>query len=261
MLYARKWFTVRQTRMSDPVDCQFLEWDTDFFGVRVARIKSIPRDVATMRLVLEWCHDNTIDCAYLLLPFDDATAASLAQSNGFFMTDVRLTIERQAAPLSPHDHGSVSIRPTVPADVGILKSIARGSYKHARYYYDPNFAIARVDELYAIWTENHARQLPPQQVLTARIDDEPVGYTSFHIAENGQGQIDLLAVDTAVRGANLGRALVQQALQVIEDAAVPNTVVITQGRNIPAQRLFHKYGFIATKADVWFHRWFNKVNA
>jgi hypothetical protein len=31
--------------------------------------------------------------------------------------------------------------------------------------------------------------------------------------------------------------------------------VVTQARNVPAQRLYQKCGFITRSVELWFHRW------
>ena len=39
--------------------------------------------------------------------------------------------------------------------------------------------------------------------------------------------------------------------------------VVTQGRNVAAQRLYQKCGFASSSMEIWFHRWFSpeQVNA
>jgi hypothetical protein len=42
-----------------------------------------------------------------------------------------------------------------------------------------------------------------------------------------------------------------------EDAK--RAVVITQGRNVRAQRLYQRSGFVTASSQLWYHRWFPGV--
>ncbi len=33
--------------------------------------------------------------------------------------------------------------------------------------------------------------------------------------------------------------------------------VVTQGKNIPAQRAYQRCGFITRSVELWFHKWFD----
>lgn len=73
--------------------CKFLEWDSDFFGKRIARV--VPRtlnstDAQTARA---WLNQHQIEIAYALLDADDAESARALHQVGFRYVDTRLTLE------------------------------------------------------------------------------------------------------------------------------------------------------------------------
>jgi len=37
--------------------------------------------------------------------------------------------------------------------------------------------------------------------------------------------------------------------------------VVTQGRNLAAQRLYQRNGFVTASLQLWYHRWFPRENA
>ena len=60
------------------------------------------------------------------------------------------------------------------------------------------------------------------------------------------------------RGRGGGSALVQGALAWFADRGVTQVLVVTQGRNVGAQRLYQKAGFLTRKVELWYHRWFDR---
>jgi hypothetical protein len=42
--------------------CSYLEWDSNFFGLRIGRIESHRLDPEVLTAATEWAHENQIDC-------------------------------------------------------------------------------------------------------------------------------------------------------------------------------------------------------
>jgi hypothetical protein len=74
--------------------CQALEWDSDFFGRRIARVQC-QLTPATAQDAVAWCWQNRIDCLYLTVACHDVPAVRVAEANGFQLVDLRITLERQ----------------------------------------------------------------------------------------------------------------------------------------------------------------------
>ncbi len=133
--------------MSQNELCTLLPWDSDFFGVRIARVNGdslMPGDLAS---VDAWCANEAIDCAYYLSRADDPATLAAAQASGFRLMDVRVTYERPlpGRPVIP----GAPVRTARPADLPTLRRIARVSHTDTRFYADARFPRARCDELYA----------------------------------------------------------------------------------------------------------------
>jgi ribosomal protein S18 acetylase RimI-like enzyme len=54
----------------------------------------------------------------------------------------------------------------------------------------------------------------------------------------------------------IGTLVVRAAQEYFHRKGVEEVSVVTQGRNIGAQRLYQKCGFLTGSVGYWFHRWF-----
>ena len=168
------------------------------------------------------------------------------------------------------------VRAALPDDVPALRRIAAVSHHDSRFYADPHFDRARCDELYATWIEKSCRAQWADPVvavvLVAGQEGEPLGYISCHVfppspgrregmGEGGQGgeapagEIGLLAVSATAQGRGLGGALVDAGLRWLMARGAVRVRVVTQGRNVRAQRLYQAHGLLTRSIGLWFHRW------
>lgn len=126
----------------------------------------------------------------------------------------------------------------------------------SRYYYDGHFNKETLERFYSDWLEGTFRS-PQGKVFVAHRDGKPVGYISGEIdSAAGHGRIILVGVDEASSGDGTGRRLVDAMLGWMQGRGAYTVEVVTQGRNIPAQRLYQKCGFKIVSAHIWYHKWF-----
>lgn len=229
---------------------EFLPWDSDFFEKRIARI--IPNTVTTseMESIFEWTVQQQIDCLYFLADPENHEATRLAENNRFHLTDIRVTLEKRETELKCV---SGNVRRAQESDLPTLKWIARQSHRDSRFYYDNHFATQQCDKLFEIWIENSYNGFA-NQTLVAEIENNPAGYITCHLDET-EGRIGLLAVHPEHQGKALGSALVNASLVWFASQGVNQVSVVTQGRNIRAQRLYQRCGFITRSIQIWYHWW------
>lgn len=75
-------------------------------------------------------------------------------------------------------------------------------------------------------------------------------------ASGKRGQIGLLGVDERARGRGLGGLIVRAALDEFRQRGCIHVSVVTQGRNIGAQKVYQWAGFTSDSIRLWFHGWF-----
>lgn len=240
--------------LADPTQalCSYLDWDSKFFHRRIGRLERPRLDEQILAQALEWAQLNHIDCLYFLADANDPQTACLAQNNEFFAVDVRLTFGRQV-PAEPGAKAS-GVRPAREDDLPALRAIAAKSHSDTRFYFDHHFDRSCCDQLYETWIENSLHGFA-QAVLVVERETAPVGYVTLH-KRNGEAQIGLIAVAPGHQGAGLGRLLVEQSLEWARQQAAGKMKVVTQGRNVPAQRLYQRCGFLTDSFEMWYHRWF-----
>jgi len=231
---------------------RFLEWDSKFFGRRIARANANRLTQELLRQVQSWCDAERIDCLYFLADSADAETVRLAEEADFHLVDVRVTLEHDLAGITP-DHGSGGVRPFQPADLQALRAIARASHRDSRFYYDENFPDSLCDSLYETWLENSARGFA-EAVLVGEHQARPAGYITCHFA-GAAGQIGLFAVAQEAQGRGLGQQLVNAALGWFERQGASEVTVVTQGRNVRGQRSYQKCGFSTRSVELWYHYW------
>ena len=95
-------------------------------------------------------------------------------------------------------------------------------------------------------------------VLVAERDGRPAGYITCDLSHS-YGQIGLLGVGEAWQGQHIGPALINGALHWFGERGIEWVQVVTQGRNIRAQRAYQRCGFVSAQMQLWYHRWFTQA--
>ena len=237
----------------DAAPCRLLDWDSEFFARRIARLDGSRLTPELAAHALTWSKRHGVDCLYFLADSDDPDTVRLAEDHRFRQVDVRVTLRTRLDEKTAGASQSVT-RPFAPADVPALRALARVSHRDSRFYADPRFARPRCDDLYETWIDNSCRGYA-DAVLVAQAGGVAVGYVSCHLGEEATGQIGLFAVDTAHRGRGLGAALVTAALGWFAARGARDVTVVTQGRNVAAQRLYQRGGFATHAVQLWYHKW------
>ena len=240
--------------------CEYLEWDSEFFGRRIARITLTSLTREEMGEAMAWCASHSIECIYLLVDTNSIETVRLAEENLFHLVDIRVTLRKQMYDYCVSRGGSLEyvVRPCLLADMPVLKDIAKVSHRDSRFYCDPEFPRSLCDGLYQTWIEKSCAE-NPDSVLVAEIDGSPVGYVSCRLVNSANGQIGLFAVAEAARGRGLGPRLLAESLRWFAERGVEQVTVVTQGRNDKALRVYQAQGFLLSYMQIWYHRWFSSA--
>lgn len=240
--------------MTASAPAELLDWDTRFFGFRVARLKGDTLTPALAAAAEEWCLANVIRCLYFMARADEPQTTLLAEKHGYRLVDVRLDFIHPGG--APDAAPEAAIRPAQPGDLPALEAIAGQIYGDTRFYYDPNFDPRKCDELYRTWIRVSCEGYAAA-VLVADLDGAVAGYVTCHLdVADHSGRIGLVGVHPQAHGRGLGQALVRAALTWFAGQGAQPVSVATQGRNIAAQRLYQRCGFLSRAIYLWYHRWF-----
>ena len=136
--------------------CTFLDWDSAFFGRRIAAVNAVPRDAAALQIIDAWCHFERIECLYCLVPASQWATVRLVEDSGFRLVDVRVMF-KWLPTKPPLADGERSVRPARAGDIDRLCAIAGDVHRMTRFYNDPGFPRDRCAALYETWTQNQLR--------------------------------------------------------------------------------------------------------
>jgi dTDP-4-amino-4,6-dideoxy-D-galactose acyltransferase len=240
--------------------CQYLEFDSRLFSVGIGRVSATELTDELAMSCCDWADENSVQCLYYLCSASDSTSIQIADRYGFQLADVRLTFSISPAgidvdgPTESRIPADIEVRPYRTADLPFLLPIASTSYVDTRFYQDPHFNRKACDRLYEIWLEKSCNGYA-NAVLVADNGREPVGFITCHLTADDAGNIGLVGVSDTAKGRGIGRALVQAALDWFEQQSRSYITVVTQERNVAAQKLYQRCGFSLQDTDLWFHRW------
>ena len=166
------------------------------------------------------------------------------------MVDVRMEFERTTQPFPICDRGRL-IRDEVKEVAAIARTAFRGM---TRFYADPLFPDERCDDLYENWIRDSLAGWANNTLVIEDDDHKVAGFVTIHV-DGEDSSIGLIAVAEYARGFGFGWQLCEGALNAASALGAQRMTVVTQGRNIAAQRAFQLAGFRTSKVDLWFHKW------
>lgn len=241
--------------------CQFLQWDTDFFGHRIARVNGSRLDASFLEAIHQWSRENAIECLYFQADSDDPPTIRLAEAHHFRLVEVRLTFERWLKDWDPGTRPKagegITTRPARPEDLSILQDIAQNSYVDSRFYFDEHFTEAQWQAYYATWIQKSFSG-GADLAIVAELEGKVVGYITGLISKErpGEGQYELTGVYPEARRSGVGQELFCSGLDGFVQAGVQYVWLMTQGRNVPTQRMIQRNGFITRACHLYYHKWF-----
>ena len=244
--------------------CKYLTWDSTFFNIRIAQVKKNYLSGTELKQCIRWCKKQKITCLYFLIDPASVKSISLAESSGFHFVDMRVILE---ANLNENIFRNMqlksamqSVRESTQKELAAIKKIAGKNHYQTRFFKDKRFPPSKSSKLYELWIEQGFEN-PRGIVLIAPIENRIAGYFVGQVDENHTAKIVLAGVDEEFRKKGIGTALVCAGLQWFKKKSAKKTIVVTQGTNIPAMRLYTSWGFYPREAMLWYHRWFLSGNA
>jgi dTDP-4-amino-4,6-dideoxy-D-galactose acyltransferase len=249
-------------KVASSAPCELLSWDTEFFGRRIGRVQADQLDAEQASEIDQWCRRNAIEGLYFLAGAEDLVTIQVAESHGFRLVDIRVTFERELvitveAP-PPVPVSDRRIRAFEPGDLPALRAMAREAHTDARFFSDPEFSRQKAEDLYEAWITLECQGRAQQVLVAAPEANQPIGYISCHLdSPGGAGTIGLAAVSGGFRGRGVGKSLVEAGLDWFMAQGLRQVTVVTQGKNLAAQRLYQRSGFLTADMQLWYHKWYS----
>ncbi len=239
------------------VSKRFLEWDSEFFGLRIAKVEVKESEqsdyIDELRNTVRTLRAENCDLAYIEIPFQE-TLPRFGSEYGS-LVDVKLTytteFENKAQEITDENIEEIS----EPSDK--LYDLALLSGHRSRYKTDTHFAKGEFVRFYKTWIDNSLNGTIADKTIGYVQEGQLLGFITLKI-KDGSGEIGLFAVDSRSQGKGIGQKLMDAAVEATHEAGKSVLHVSTQKDNSGACRFYEKYGFRLTSATAIYHKWFKK---
>ena len=225
-----------------------LQWDSDFFGLRIGRTDIVSNERWQMLLQEASSLQMHYDLIYVFseqeLPTD---------SHKVRLVDTKTIYAK-----------SIDSSTTMPATVehyqeslpnADLYRLALVSGVYSRFRLDDNMPVGSYDRMYRCWIERSVDGTMADLVLVHRTDDQVDGMITLKI-EADVAHIGLVAVDEGAQGKGIGTMLIKAVEAYLQsNTIVRHLKVATQWANKPACRLYEKNGFDVEEKTNIYHWW------
>lgn len=235
-------------------DCFPLEWDTDYFGVKSARVVlngEISKD--DQHSIMEYARN---------FEFITISNAGNVKENNYwigrhseaFLTDMNIQFIKEITKAPEYTDEQAEVKNSYPRDEQIVH-IAKSAFKYSRFFNDPKLPGHRAENIYLHWTECAFGQDNKYFVIVRR-NNEVAGYILFSInnTEN-YAVIELIAVDYRYQGQRIGKSLISEMESFIYNKGIKNIKVGTQSDNISAMQFYAACGFKYVSCSSVYHLW------
>jgi dTDP-4-amino-4,6-dideoxy-D-galactose acyltransferase len=235
-------------------DFKLLEWDSQFFGYKVAAIKADALDLPVLKNILVQLREKDFKLAYCYVaPEDKKSRESISQVSAL-LADEKITYTIKIS-----DEASFPVSEyVVPYDLNFtsdkIVTLALDSGLYSRFKIDPDFQNNEFERLYTEWIKKSVNKLVSNEVLIYREDQDILGFITLAF-KNNAGSIGLIAVDENQRGKSIGKKLIGSALLYFKENKVTEVDVVTQKANKIACRFYETCGFKIKSIVNIYHLW------
>ena len=238
--------------------CQFLDWDSNHFKIKIAKVSLLNLKISQYKIVDQWCIKNKIKCLYYLKEKNNNPKSSIEADNNFKFVDARvvytLKIKKglEQGIKSNNFIYTKFLKQTNP----ILYKISDENIKDTRFYNDENFNIFLVKNMYRKWIDKVVNGSNSYTII-AKENNQIIGFISFTFLNKYLNQIDLVATDKTKKSIGVASLLMTDCIKFCRKKNIKHINVATQLSNYPAKMFYEKFGFIKAFEGEWYHKWYN----
>ena len=238
------------------VQFQILDWDSEFFGIKVARIPAARLTTVELEQVMAEMKRGGVALAYWASDPNDEESQRAARMCHGYLADRKTTfvMELSQGGGSVTSHDWIVEEYTDAVANSDLEQLAVEAGVCSRFRVDPRIPEEKFAELYKLWIRNSTNRRMADTVLVVRHAGKIVGMVTVK-EKNGVSDIGLIAADAAMREKKLGFALVRAAQEWARKRGLKRAEVVTQAENIAACNLYKKCGYKAAKTENFYHFW------
>jgi dTDP-4-amino-4,6-dideoxy-D-galactose acyltransferase len=233
---------------------EILNWDSDFFGFKVAKVSGQSVDENSYKNLLDDLKSNGIRLTYLVLNLTDKESNNVIQEH-IQPIDIKVTcvnnLIQNNSISSDNIYEYIDTKPTEE-----LKSLALDAGKFSRFRLDKRFIKGTYDALYSKWLINSLNKKIANHVFVYEEEKNILGFITVKISGE-TGTIGLVAVSENARGRGIGKSLIMYLLSFLKSKNINSCSVATQGANSGALKLYKSCGLVPVLHEAYYHIWTN----
>jgi dTDP-4-amino-4,6-dideoxy-D-galactose acyltransferase len=244
---------------------QPLDWETNHFGVRTAKLCEAKLDDLALASALQHARGEGIRLLVWPAIGGRTVGVDLLDEFAGMLVDRKATFSKLSLAAGRVHHSSPQVEPAVvsydasfasPAlhDLGVAAGVK------SRFAVDPRIERERFEAMYRCWIDRSVQRELADVVLVAPADggQSSAGRLSGVITigvSDGVATIGLVAVAAEMRGRGIGAALMRTAESWMLAQGVRQARVVTQLDNIAACRLYERSGYQLVLVQHYYHFW------
>ncbi|MDH7445052.1 GNAT family N-acetyltransferase [Aquimarina sp. 2201CG14-23] len=219
-------------------EIEFLEWDSNFFNIRVGRVYSSLKKIDLTKV-------SNFDLIYI-------HSTVLLENSTIPLYDKKVTFEKNITLTEKALDNSYVVK----YDGGLtkeLKDLAIASGTYSRFKLDSKLSN-RFEEFFTLWIKNSLHGKLADFVYVYIKDNKIIGFISLK-KNDSYYQIGLIATSALHRGLGIGSALLQKAEEVAKSEKISKIIVVTQLDNNIACNFYKKNGYQIKSTEYIYHHW------
>ncbi|MCZ2845607.1 MAG: GNAT family N-acetyltransferase [Candidatus Bathyarchaeota archaeon] len=233
---------------------QVLDWDSEFFGIKVASIEKNIFGTGRGSSVLQKMKLEGIDLCYCYSdsPID---VDEFSEEFKIILVDEKVplikTLNRNAV-----THPKIKVYDKNFPDDNLIKLALRAG-EQSRFKVDPNIPNAKSDELFKIWIEKSVQKELATDVLVYREGTNIIGFITVQI-KGGKPYASLLAVQKEYEGKGVSFALMNAVENMLTTKGFSHIYSSTQLSNKKALLIYSRQGLELQDPIFVYHIWKKK---
>jgi len=238
-----------------------LTWDSEFFGIPIARIDLTAGDAAAIAAAEGDAADAGMTCLYGELDPRAVEAIDLVQRLGYRLMEVAIELEHPTNVVHDPPPTTSRVRAGSIEDTpGLAEHIAAVA-PWSRYAVDPRFGLSAALAMHRAWVERAAGPEPGRMLLLAEDRGKLTGMATVCGADPASAgaragpRVDLIS--STQPGSGAAQALLAHAFAAFGPG--PSRGGPIAARNVVALRFCEQMGYRVAGSRYLFHRWLDEV--
>lgn len=225
-----------------------LDWDSDFFGIRIGRAEIASDEDATRLVSQVNSLKDSFDLIYVFARHGLAFTANKAK-----LVDEKTVYSLKEFPrFEKKSNVMVWDKDREVTDDLLHLALVSGTF--SRFRSDNRFPVGSYERLYSRWIEQSVHHAIATEVFCYMADNAPRGMVTLN-RKADTGTIGLVAIHENYQHRGIGSAMMRHVIRYAQEHECSKLSVTTQLENVSACKLYEKVGFeVESVTDVW-HWW------